>query len=79
MPVTEFIESREEEEVFFYYDSSGRAYYGLHFYYACRPLAFDRRSDETVDDESPGSRAGWRSHPERRGFPTSWRHDPVVL
>ena len=42
------------EEVFFYYDPSGRAYHGLHFYYACQPLTFDLRSDKSVDDESAG-------------------------
>lgn len=38
------------EELFFYYDPSGRAYHGLHFYYLCHALSFDLLPDEQVND-----------------------------
>jgi len=40
------------EELFFYYDPSGRAYHGLHFYYHCRARTFGLLADESVDDGS---------------------------
>ena len=40
------------EELFFYYDPSGRAYHGLHFYYLCQPKTFDLARDDQVEDES---------------------------
>jgi 8-oxo-dGTP pyrophosphatase MutT (NUDIX family) len=42
------------EEVFFYYDPSGWAYHGLHFFYACTPVTFELLPDEQVDDGSAG-------------------------
>ena len=40
------------EEVFFYYDPSGKAYHGLHFYFICRSKTLKLPADEEVDDES---------------------------
>jgi 8-oxo-dGTP pyrophosphatase MutT (NUDIX family) len=40
------------EELFFYYDPSGRAYHGLHFYYLCDPLSGSLLSDDRVVDGS---------------------------
>ncbi len=40
------------EELFFYYDPSGKAYHGLHFYYLCSPLSTDLANDDQIDDES---------------------------
>ena len=40
------------EELFFYYDPSGRAYHGLHFYYICHPQSIDLLSDDQVCDGS---------------------------
>lgn len=40
------------EELFFYYDPSGRAYHGLHFYYLCTPVTRDVIADEQVADGS---------------------------
>ena len=36
--------------MFSYYDPSGRAYHGLHFYYFCRPLTIELIDDELVED-----------------------------
>lgn len=40
------------EELFFYYDPSGNAYHGLHFYYLCTALTSDLVSDDQVMDGS---------------------------
>lgn len=40
------------EELFFYYDPSGHAYHGLHFYYICTPVAGQLIADEQVQDEA---------------------------
>lgn len=40
------------EELFFYYDPSGRAYHGLHFYYLCEPLTNALVRDDQVEDGS---------------------------
>ncbi len=40
------------EELFFYYDPSGRAYHGLHFYYLCTPVTRDLIAAEQVADGS---------------------------
>jgi 8-oxo-dGTP diphosphatase len=42
------------DELFFYYDPSGRAYHGLHFYYLCRPLTRELLPDNRVQDGSAG-------------------------
>ena len=42
------------EELFFYYDPSGTAYHGLHFYYVCRPETFDLLDDAQAKDEAAG-------------------------
>lgn len=39
-------------EIFFYYDPSGRAYHGLHFYYRCRALTTEILADDRVRDGS---------------------------
>ena len=40
------------EELFFYYDPSGTAYHGLHFYYLCRPKTRALLDDTLVDDDA---------------------------
>jgi nucleoside triphosphatase len=40
------------DELFFYYDPSGKAYHGLFFYYMCQPQTVDLLADDQVDDES---------------------------
>jgi 8-oxo-dGTP pyrophosphatase MutT (NUDIX family) len=40
------------EELFFYYDPSGTAYHGLHFYYVCRPRTLALLDDTQVNDDS---------------------------
>jgi 8-oxo-dGTP pyrophosphatase MutT (NUDIX family) len=40
------------EELFFYYDPSGRAYHGLHFYFLCTPLTGSLLPDDRVVDSS---------------------------
>jgi 8-oxo-dGTP pyrophosphatase MutT (NUDIX family) len=40
------------EELFFYYDPSGRAYHGLHFYYRCEPVSGGLLPDDRVMDGS---------------------------
>jgi 8-oxo-dGTP pyrophosphatase MutT (NUDIX family) len=40
------------EELFFYYDYSGRAYHGLHFYYICRPKTVALLDDAQVEDDA---------------------------
>jgi 8-oxo-dGTP pyrophosphatase MutT (NUDIX family) len=40
------------EELFFYYDPSGRAYHGLHFYYRCDPVSSSLLPDDRVMDGS---------------------------
>jgi 8-oxo-dGTP diphosphatase len=40
------------EELFFYYDPSGRAYHGLHFYYRCEAFSGSLLPDEMVMDGS---------------------------
>lgn len=40
------------EELFFYYDPSGRAYHGLHFYYHCTSLTSSLLTDDQVHDGS---------------------------
>jgi ADP-ribose pyrophosphatase YjhB (NUDIX family) len=42
------------EELFFYYDPSGTAYHGLHFYYVCRPKTLGLLDDTQVKDEAAG-------------------------
>ncbi len=42
------------EEDFFYYNPSGRAYQGLHFYFLCRPMGEGLIGDEEVEDGSAG-------------------------
>ena len=42
------------EELFFYYDPSGTAYHGLHFYYACRPKTLVLLDDTQVKDDAAG-------------------------
>jgi len=42
------------EELFFYYDPSGTAYHGLHFYYVCRPRTLALLDDIKVKDGSAG-------------------------
>ncbi len=46
------------EEIFFYYDPSGRAYHGLHFFYTCKPKTTRLLADEEVNDGSAG-RPAW--------------------
>lgn len=41
-------------ELFFYYDPSGKAYHGLHFYYRCQPKSTALVADEQVQDGSAG-------------------------
>ncbi len=43
------------DELFFYYDPSGRTYHGLHFYYLCTPITRELISDEQVEDGSAGN------------------------
>jgi 8-oxo-dGTP pyrophosphatase MutT (NUDIX family) len=38
------------EEIFFYFNPSGKAYHGLHFYYICSPLTRQLIEDDRVDD-----------------------------
>ena len=40
------------EELFFYYDPSGTAYHGLHFYYVCRPKTISLVDDSHVKDDA---------------------------
>lgn len=40
------------EELFFYYDPSGTAYHGLHFYYVCYPMTLALLDDTQVDDDA---------------------------
>ncbi len=40
------------EEVFFYYNPSGKAYHGLHFYYLCKPKTEEIIEDSRVIDGS---------------------------
>ena len=40
------------QESFFYYDPSGKAYHGLHFYFICRPRTFTLLPDEQVNDDA---------------------------
>jgi 8-oxo-dGTP pyrophosphatase MutT (NUDIX family) len=40
------------EELFFYYDPSGTAYHGLHFYYVCRPKTLTLLDDTQVNDDA---------------------------
>lgn len=40
------------KEIFFYYDPSGRAYHGLHFYYACTAQSGEMLPDAEVQDGS---------------------------
>ena len=42
------------EEMFFYYDPSGTAYHGLHFYYVCRPKTLALLDDTQVKDDVAG-------------------------
>lgn len=42
------------EELFFYYDPSGTAYHGLHFYYICHPKTFELLDDAQVQDDAAG-------------------------
>jgi len=42
------------EELFFFYDPSGTAYHGLHFYYLCRPKTFTLLDDAQVKDDAAG-------------------------
>lgn len=42
------------EELFFYYDPSGTAYHGLHFYYICRPKTLALLDDTQVKDDAAG-------------------------
>ena len=39
-------------ELFFYYNPSGKAYHGLHFYYSCRPKSVTLLADAQVQDGS---------------------------
>lgn len=39
-------------ELFFFYDPSGKAYHGLHFYYLCRSQSFDLLDDGQLDNDS---------------------------
>jgi 8-oxo-dGTP pyrophosphatase MutT (NUDIX family) len=39
-------------ELFFYYDPSGTAYHGLHFYYVCRPTTLGLLDDTQVKDDA---------------------------
>jgi 8-oxo-dGTP pyrophosphatase MutT (NUDIX family) len=41
-------------ELFFYYDPSGRAYHGFHFYYYCSARTTDLIQDDQVKDGSTG-------------------------
>ena len=47
-------------ELFFYYNPSGRAYHGLHFYYHCWPKSLSLLADDQVQDGSAGQ-PRWRS------------------
>jgi 8-oxo-dGTP pyrophosphatase MutT (NUDIX family) len=40
------------EELFFYYDPSGHAYHGLHFYFLCEPISGSLLPDDRVIDDS---------------------------
>jgi ADP-ribose pyrophosphatase YjhB (NUDIX family) len=42
------------EELFFYYNPSGRAYHGLHFFYICMPKPVALVPDDQVQDEAAG-------------------------
>lgn len=42
------------EELFFYYDPSGKAYHGLHFYFVCSPITVILHTDGRVNDSSAG-------------------------
>jgi len=42
------------EELFFYYDPSGTAYHGLHFYYVCCPKTLELLDDTQVKDDAAG-------------------------
>jgi len=42
------------EELFFYYDPSGTAYHGLHFYYVCHPKGIALLDDAEVKDDAAG-------------------------
>ena len=42
------------EELFFYYDPSGTAYHGLHFYYLCHPKTLTLLDDTQVKDDAAG-------------------------
>jgi len=39
-------------ELFFFYDPSGKAYHGLHFYYLCRAKSSDLMVDYQMGDET---------------------------
>jgi len=45
--ITAFLQFKE---TFFFYDPSGHAYHGLHFYYACRALYDEILPDDEVQD-----------------------------
>jgi len=42
------------KEAFFYYDPSGKAYHGLHFYYRCTPRSLALIRDDQVNDSAAG-------------------------
>jgi 8-oxo-dGTP pyrophosphatase MutT (NUDIX family) len=43
------------EEDFFFYNPSGKAYHGLHFYYMCKPVTFQLLANDEVNDHSAES------------------------
>ena len=38
------------EQIFFYFDPTGKAYHGLHFYFLCSPCSLHLIDDDQVDD-----------------------------
>lgn len=65
------------EELFFYYDPSGTAYHGLHFFYVCRPKTLVLLDDTQVKDDAAG-KPRWVSLQglQARDF---WVHGDMIL
>jgi 8-oxo-dGTP pyrophosphatase MutT (NUDIX family) len=65
------------EELFFYYDPSGTAYHGLHFFYVCRPKTLALLDDTQVKDDAAGKPRWVRLQGLRaRDF---WAHGDIIL
>lgn len=65
------------EELFFYYDPSGTAYHGLHFYYVCRPKTLALLDDAQVEDDAAGQ-PRWASLQELQAQ-DFWVHGDIIL